>query len=128
MATLSRQMTVTMKDRVGALADLTEKVKGAGVNILALCAWVQNGTGHLLMLTDDNRAACQAIQSLVGQCREDEVISLTLPNTPGALNEAARKLADAGIGIELAYASAGEALQSAIVLKTTDNARAAGLV
>ena len=124
MASICTQMMVTVTDKVGRLAELTDKVKAAGVNILALCAWVEGDQGHLLMSADDNDKACAAIKDAVASCEATEGICLTAPNQPGALNEIAHKLADAGIAIQMAFATAGGGDEALIVMTTTDNAKA----
>jgi hypothetical protein len=128
MAQVCKQIEVEVADKVGKLAEVTDKLKGAGVNILALLAWVEGGRGKLMMVTSDNDKACQAVTGIVEKCQMGEVVCLTTPNTPGALDPIARKLADAGINIQCIYATAGQAQQATIVLATTDNAKAAQIV
>ena len=125
MATVCKQMRLEVADKVGRLAEITEKIKDAGVNILALCAWTEDGRGHLMMVTDDNTKACEAIGESVDKCdRETDCLCVNVPNKPGALNEVARKLAEAGIGIEVCFATPGSAEQATIILITDDNGRA----
>ena len=127
MAKLCKEIHATVADKVGLLADATDKVKAAGVNITGLCAWVEGDKGHLRMLTEDNDKVCQAISPLMESCEMDEAVAVRAPNSPGALNEIARKLADSGININLVYATA-EGNDASIVLKTTDNAKAAEIL
>ncbi len=128
MATLCKQVSAVTTDKVGRLAELTEKVKAAGVNIQAICAWVVDGHGHVLMHTDDNEKACKAIHDSVDSCEFAEAVCVNAANTPGALNAIAGKLADAGIGIDCVYATACETPEAAVLLQTTDNAKAAEIL
>jgi hypothetical protein len=128
MAELHKECRITTADKVGKLAEVTDKVKAAGVNIVALCAWTEGNTGHLLMVAEDPDKACQAVQPVVDKCEQGEVVCVKVANKPGALEEVSRKLADAGVGIELCYATTVGGDQAAIVLHTTDNAKAAGIV
>ena len=128
MGQIHKQCSATVSNAVGRLAEVTEKVKAEGINILALCAWVDGDIGHLLLLADDSDKACAAIQGSVDSCEFQEVVCAKMPNTPGALNEAARKLAEAGIGIDMVYATAADAQEAPVVFATTDNARAAELI
>jgi hypothetical protein len=129
MAKICKQCRATTEDKVGKLAEVTGKVKAAGINIQGLVAWVEGDTGHLLLLADDAEKACQAVQdSGVKSCDSDEVVCVQVANQPGALNAVAGKLADAGIGIDLVYATAAEGGQATIVLRTSDNAKAAELI
>ena len=128
MAMVCEQLMVTVGDKVGRLAEMTEQLKASGLNILSLCAWVEQGTGHLMMVTDDNDKARQAVQDMVDDTQSHEVVCVKAANTPGALNEIARTLANAGIGIDMVYATAGDSPEVAIVLQTSDNAKAAELI
>jgi len=128
MAMLCKQVSAVTADEVGRLAELTAAVKAAGVNIQAVCAWVADGRGHLLMHTDDDQKACEAIHDSVDSCDFAEAVCVTTANTPGALNTIAGKLADAGIGINVVYATACEAPEAMVLLMTTDNAKAAQIL
>lgn len=128
MAEICRQCNATVTNAVGRLADLTDKVTEAGVNILALCAWGEGDTGHIMLVADDPEKACEAITPVVDKCDWDEVICIKVANQPGALNEISRKLADAGININFVYASTIDAPEATIVMSTSDNAKAAGIV
>jgi len=127
MAELGQQLQIEVVDEVGKLAAVTDALKGAGVNIRAAVAWVEGAKGHMRMVTDDNEKAHGAIGSLVTEARMGEVVCADLPNEVGALNTASRKLADAGIGINLLYASASEG-KALVVMDTTDNGKAAKLI
>ena len=53
---------------------------------------------------------------------------MTAPNSPGALNEIAHKLADADIDIEFVYASTGNGPETTIILNTSNNVMAAEIL
>jgi hypothetical protein len=128
MAKLCGEIRATVTNKVGRLAEVTDKVKDAGVNILALCAWVEGDMGHLLMVTADNDKVYKAITPAVETCEFGQVVCVKAANTPGTLNEIAHKLAGAGVGIDLVYAAAGDAGEATIVLRTTDNDKAAKII
>ena len=129
MADVCKEIHATVTDRVGKLAELTDKIREAGVNIIAVCAWVEGDTGHILAVTDDSDKAYRAIEPYVDGCETGgDIVCVKAGNRPGALFEIAHKLADADIGIQLVYAAAGDAAEAAILLKTTDNARAAEIL
>ena len=128
MATVCNCIMVTVADEVGKLAEVTDLIKDAGLNILALCAWVEGDKGKLLAHTSDNQKACAAVTDSVETCGWKEGICVKAPNQPGALGKIARKLADAGISIELVYATVGDAPATTVILHTSDNAKAAKIV
>jgi hypothetical protein len=56
---------------------------------------------------------------------ESQVIELSLPNKPGTLADAARKLARAKVNIDYAYAAGGPGVDSSTVfLKVSDPKKA----
>ena len=128
MAELTRQCNATVPNTIGKLAEVTDKLKAAGVNILAMCAWSEGDVGRLMLVADDPRKACDSISPVVDECGWDDVIRVQAANTPGTLNEIAHKLADAGINIAFTYASTTDAPEATVILSTSDNARAAEIL
>ena len=128
MAEIRRQCRAVVSDEVGRLAQVTDQIKQAGVNILALSAWIEEGQGHLLVVGSDPDKCCNAISKVVDKCEWDEVVFAEVQNEVGALNAIARKLAEANIQIDKVYATCGKAGQAMIVLKTSDNAKAAEIL
>jgi len=128
MAKLCKQVRIEVPDAVGKLADVGEKLAAAGVNMLSVAAWVEDGKGVLLVVPDDCDKACAALEKVAGACRCDEVVCAEMPNQPGALAKAARKLADAGIAIQHAHGTACAGKTACVVLATSDNAKAAELI
>jgi len=128
MATVCKTNIVTVADKVGRLAELTGKIKDAGINILALVGWADAQTGHMHIVSEDAEKLCGVLCDEVDSCSYGEIVCVKLPDRPGALNEAATKLAEAGIGIEMVFATACDAPEAAIVMATTDNAKAAEIL
>jgi hypothetical protein len=118
---------VTVDDKVGILADVADKLKEAGINILAICAWTEGDTGKLLACTDDDEKACEIFKEF-GDCGWMDVLCVEADNQPGGLGDVARKLADAGINIDIVFATVTDGPKARVVLKTTDNAKAAELI
>ena len=127
MAERGTQIHAEVTDKVGKLAEVTDALSTAGVNILAAVAWVEGGRGHIRMITDDNDKACDAVQGVVDKCECGEALWTRVPNEVGALGKVSHALGDAGIAIKLIYATtAGD--ESLVVLDTSDNAKAAEIV
>ena len=127
MAELGKQLQVEVVDEVGKMAQITKALADAGVNIKAALAWVEGANGHMRLVTHDNDKACEAISPLTTDCAMGEAVMASMPNEVGALNAASQKLADAGIGINMIYASAAGS-ECLAVLDTTDNAKAAEIL
>lgn len=124
-----KEIIATTPDKAGMLAEVTNIVAGAGVNILALCAYAMEGNAKFLMLTSDNGKVISALKSKKIGVEEAEVVSVTLSNKVGAAKELAVKLAKAGVDIEYCYGSTGNGSEALFVVaaKNPDKALAACL-
>ena len=102
---MATDITVYLDDHPGELARITSLLGEAQVNILGFCA-VRSGGGqaevHLLI---DDAAAAFATLAAGGAviASEQEVLVVPVNDRPGILGDVARKLADGGINITLAY-------------------------
>ena len=117
-------LTVSVEDRPGTLADIGEALGRAGVNIEGFAGVGVEGRGIIHLLVADAAAARRALEG-AGIEVEGEADAIVLDwaadaDRPGALGEAARKVADAGVNIRAAYV----ATHDRGVLVTDDNEEA----
>ncbi len=97
-------LTITLANRPGSLADLGEALGAAGVNIEAIAGFGTGSTGIAHLVVDDADKACAALETAgIGVTDARETMSVTLPDEPGALGRFARKLGEAGVNIDAAY-------------------------
>jgi hypothetical protein len=101
-------ITVILEDQPGILASLGEALGAAGVNIDGICGVPCEGKSLLHLLVQDLELARQSLAD-AGYDIEDErtVLLVDVIDRPGELGGIARRLADAGINIELLYLTAG---------------------
>ena len=122
---MARDLTVFLEDRPGRLADLSEALGDAGINIEGICGVPQQGKGVIHVLVEDAAAARQALEANgMNVSAEREVLIMEVEDRPGALGKIARKLANAGINIELIYA----ATSTRLVIAVDDLEKARGAV
>jgi hypothetical protein len=121
-----KDLTVSLEDRPGTLADLGEALGKAGINIEGLCVVTNEGRaiGHVLI--EDAMAARTALESagIKVEGEAEPLIWETPPDAvdrPGAMGESARIVANAGVNIQLLYL----ATKNRAVLITSDNKKAA---
>jgi hypothetical protein len=121
---MSIDLRVTMDDRPGGLADLGEALGAAGINIQGLCGVTHQGIGIIHILVEDAAAARGALEGAGVKVEgESEVIVGELPedvDKPGTMGAMARKVADAGVNVSVAYLATG----NRVVIGTSDNAKA----
>ena len=101
---MMKDLTVILEDRPGTSADMGEALGRAGINIEGSCGFACEGKGIAHILVEDAAAARRALEEVgieVGD--EREVLVLEMENRPGALGEVARRIANAGVNIEVVY-------------------------
>lgn len=98
------EITVTVDDRPGVLAEIGELLGRAGVNIETLCASTHDGHAVVHLVVDDADDAGEILASngfKVDGSRP--VLTATLDDRPGELGRYCRRLAGAGINISSAF-------------------------
>jgi len=118
------QLVLNLQSKPGVLANVAGVLGKAGVNIDGLCAVETAGRGKIRLLVSDAAKAEAAMKAAKIRCGREEAISVSLENRPGALAEAAQKLAQAKVNIKCAYATAGGAGQVTVVFTVSSLAKA----
>ena len=105
---MATDFMITMEDRPGSLAKLGETMGRAGINIEGACAVTGAGKGEVHILVPDAAAARSALKAAgIAVAGEREVLVVDAKDRPGELGRISRKLADAGVNIQLFYISTG---------------------
>jgi hypothetical protein len=101
---MATDLTVVLEDRPGTLAALGEALGSADVNVEGVCGVRTEGQGIVHVLVEDAAAARSAIEQAGLQVREErEVVVVDVEDRPGALGQAARRIAAAGGNLDLVY-------------------------
>lgn len=98
-------LALTLTDRPGALAVMGEALGSAGVSVEGGGAWVVDGRGVAHFLVADAAAARAALRHAgitVDSVRE-VIIQRLAQDVPGQLGKLTRRMADAGVNIEVLY-------------------------
>lgn len=118
---MAKDLTVVLEDRPGTLAALGEALGKAGINIEGACGFPSEGKGVAHVLVEDAAAARRALQQVGLQVQaERDVIVMDIPDRPGALGQIARKVANAGVNVDVVYL----ATRTRVVLGVNDPAKA----
>src|SRR2546421_7557770 len=106
----AKQLTVTVADRPGTLGEIAAALGEKKVNIVGFAGAKQGEMGMIWLVVDKTAAAKKVFAQRGWNTVEEEVLAVTLPNTPGSLGRFATKLGKAGVNITFAYTgSAGSA-------------------
>ena len=101
---MAKDLTVTLEDRPGTLADMGEALGKAGVNIEGVCGFPSQGKGIIHFLVDDAAAARRVLEAAKIHVNDErDVLVLDIADRPGELGRICRKIANAGVNINLSY-------------------------
>jgi hypothetical protein len=117
-----KDLVIVPEDAPGVVATLGELLGEAGINIEAISAFTGKGRGIVHVLVDKADEALEVLQTAgIEVAAARRVVVVPLPDVPGALGGACRKLADAAVNIEQAYIAAGSKL--VVVCDDVDRAK-----
>ena len=125
-ANLAKVIVVTVVNEIGVLADISKILADHGTNIEVVEGYAVNGKAKIMLVTDDNLRAIDALKkknykSIV----ENDIIMIDLENKPGALKNITAKLASEGIDIKYIYGTTcSVGCPARLVLSTGDNEKA----
>src|SRR5688572_12976894 len=100
-----RDLSIELENRPGALAEMGEALGRAGVSVEGGGVFVYNGTGVAHFLFADGLAARNALEAAgIRVVADREVLVQRLKqDEPGQLGKISRRMAEAGINIEVMY-------------------------
>ena len=101
---MSFDLTIDIENTPGALADVAAAISDAGVNIAAATCIGPGDRAELHILVPHAEAARHALAiSHVAVSHEREVVVVDVEDCPGVLADLTRKVAAAGIDLDLVY-------------------------
>ena len=124
-----QEISVTLRDEPGTLANLCRGLASRSVNILAIHSTPESGQTHLRMIVDNPSAAQSLLSSQNMNYTENMVVQAPIVNRPGELARAATRLAEAGININHIYSGINpETNMPCLFLGVTQTGRAADIL
>lgn len=122
-AQLGKEILVTVMNKIGVLADICEILADHGINIEAVAGHAVNNDATLMVVTEDNLRALDALKKAGYKgAKENVVIILELENKAGALKNITEKLASENIDIRYIYGTTcPDNCPSRVVLSTNND-------
>jgi len=122
---MTKDLTVILVDRPGTLADLGEALGTAGINIEGICGFPCEGKGIIHVLVEDAASARKVLEEADVEVKDERpVLVLDVTDRPGELGGICRRIANAGVNIDLIYA----ATRTRIVLGVSDLEKAKSVI
>lgn len=119
------EFTVHMANRPGMLAELTETLAFAGVNIEALAAYGIGEEGYVRLVVQDAVTTRRTLRKAGLAATEREILTTLISHEPGSLARMTRQLANSQVNIDALYLlnSTSDGLELAIAVADTEVAR-----
>ena len=112
----TKQFTIAVENRPGAVAEIARTLGEAKVNILALSGIAQGTSGTVQLVAEDSRRAKKALDEAKLSYQETAAEEYELPNKPGALAQYLNKLAAKGVNLNSIYATTAKGGKKAVVV------------
>jgi hypothetical protein len=104
---MATDLTVGLINRPGTLAQASDALGRAGVNIEGACGFVSGEQAVYLVLVEDLERARRSLIDAGFEIQEERQVALTpIENRPGAAAALLRRIADAGLNVDLLYMTA----------------------
>jgi hypothetical protein len=116
----TKQFTIAVENRPGAVAEIARTLGDAKVNILALLATAQGTSGTVQLTVEDTRRARKVLDEAKLSYQETIAEEYELPNKAGALAQTLEKLAAKGINLNSIHATASKGGKKAVVVYTVE--------
>ena len=102
-------LVIDIENTPGALARVAAAISDAGVNIAAATCLGQGDRAELHILVKHAEAARHSLAiSHLAVSREREVVVVDVEDRPGVLADLTRKIARAGVDLDLVYVATGD--------------------
>lgn len=99
----AKQLTLSVPDRPGMLGEIASALGEKKVNIVGFAGAKQGERGMIWLVVDKPAAAKKVLASNGWDATEEDVLAVTLSDSPGALGRYASKLGKAGVNVTFAY-------------------------
>jgi hypothetical protein len=119
------QLSVFVENKSGKLAEVLETLGDAGIDLRAMSVADTADFGILRLIVSEPERARDILSGAGCTVVLNQVLPLSIADTPGSLARALGALADMGIGVEYVYAFVAHGKGRAhVILRTTDDALA----
>ena len=122
--TKTKQLSVSVDNKPGAVAEIVKALGNAKVNILALLAWAEGPAGTVQVIVEDSRRAKKALDDARIAYQEQAIEQIELANKAGELSKTLDKLAAKGVNLNAIYATATKGGKKAVVVYAVATAAA----
>lgn len=117
----AKEILVKVRNDIGIMYELTRVAADRGVNLVAVCGWVEGENGLIRLVADDHQRALDVFRAKNFHAEEREAVSVNMPHTPGLLKVLTECLAREDLDLHHLYASADTASDTCLVVFASSN-------
>ena len=123
-ARMAKEAIIRVRNRIGVLAQVTERLADKGISIEAVIATLEGGDAVIRLVTSDHQRTIDALRELRPDVQEARVVVVELAHKPGLLQHITEKLATENIDLFYLYGTAADVEKCLVVFSSTNNDRA----
>ena len=112
----AEQISVFLENRAGRLAEVTDTLAQAGINIRALSLADTSDFGILRMIVCDHEKAKTVLNEKGFTLGRTSVVAVEVPDQPGGLNSVLQLVSENAINVEYMYALAQRVQDNAVMI------------
>lgn len=117
----AEQISIFLENKSGRLAEVTEILSQAGVNIRALSLADTSDFGVLRLIVDDNDTAKSSLKERGFTVGKTNVVAVEVPDRPGGLFSILDLLSKGKVNVEYMYAFVRQSGENAVMIFRFDN-------
>ena len=121
-----KQLSVFLENTKGRLAEMTEVLREAELDLLALSIADTTSFGIARAIVSDNEKAVKVLQEAGFTVHLNDVLAVVVPDHPGGLSEVLNIMLKHDISVEYLYSFVRNPGTNAIILFKLDNPAVAG--
>lgn len=127
-AIAAKQIAFSLANRMGLAAEISAALADAKISITAMCGYEMGETAEFILMVDDLARAKKILKKLGAEVKEQPVIVVEMPNKVGELRNVTRRIAEAGVNINLFWGTTGRGRTSTCIFATSDNKKAIKII
>jgi hypothetical protein len=116
-----KQVSIFLENKAGRLAEVTNTLGKAGINIRALSLADTSDFGILRLIVNDFEKAARVLKENGFTVGETEVLAVEVPDRPGGLGGILSIIHEAGMNVEYMYAFVERSSDNAVLIFRFDN-------
>ena len=123
-ARMAKEAIVRIRNRIGALGQVTKCLAEKGINIEAVIGTLEAGDAVVRLVASDHLRTIEALRELRPDVQEARVVVAEVEHKPGLLRQITEKLASENIDLFYLYGTAAEGDRCLVIFSCTNNERA----